>query len=78
MEAIMPDEKNGAAPVNDGAEPILLTVAQAAQRYFGISSGALSKRIERGLAPPQIRIGGRVFFHRDGIEEWISGHRRSA
>lgn len=55
----------------------LFTVAEAA-RYVRLSKSLLNKLRVTGGGPVFVKLGGRVFYQREGLDAWIAaGQRRS-
>jgi excisionase family DNA binding protein len=58
----------------DGAQPLLLPVDDAA-RYLGLSASYLNKLRVFGGGPSYHKLGRRVLYRRDDLEQWLGGHR---
>lgn len=58
----------------DGAQPLLLPVEDAAQ-WLGLSCSYLNKLRVFGGGPPFHKIGRRVLYRRDDLEQWLNGRR---
>ena len=46
----------------------LMTLQQAAE-YIGVSESYLARR--KNPRPKETRLGGKLFFHRDDVDQWI-------
>ena len=53
------------------AQPRQLLNAAAASRFLGVSKNFLDKRRMRGDGPPYRKIGSRVFYWQNELEQWV-------
>ena len=54
-------------------EPEYLTTEQVA-RLTGIPVKTLEGYRRRGMGPPYVKIGRRIFYPISGVREWMEGH----
>ena len=55
---------------------ITLTVQEAAH-LIGVSTTTIYTMVREGQIP-HVRVRGRILFHRDTIEKWLSGELQAA
>ena len=53
------------------AEPLLVRKAEAA-RLTGISVRSIDRLVSAGRFLPPVRLGGRVLWNRQALEQWIA------
>lgn len=53
----------------------LLTEKEVAAEW-GIPAPTLARRRWAGLPPRYVKLGGRVYYRRPDLEEWIAGNTR--
>ena len=67
-------------PADDGlkdARPRLLSAASAS-RYLSMPQATLAKLRWEGSGPPFVKIGKRVFYEPEAIDEWIAARVRTS
>ena len=45
--------------------------------YTGVSDSWLARHAYDGLGPPLIRLGGRIYYRRDSLDDWIDAQEQS-
>lgn len=58
----------------DGAQPLLLPVEDAAE-WLGLSASYMNKLRVSGDGPAFHKIGRRVLYRRNDLEQWLNSRR---
>lgn len=52
-----------------------LMTLKSLTRYLGVDKVSINRWQQRGLGPPQIKIGNRIWYSRQMIQDWITSCR---
>jgi len=75
LQTTLGEQRVPSAPMpSAGAEPLLLSIADAAE-LLGIKPGSFRTLCDASHGPPTVRIGKRIYLRRTDLERWLDEAR---